>query len=449
MSKHNTALIKKLLLKKDFKAIKTKLTRWQIQDIAEFITTLSESETLLIFRTLPHSISADVFSHLDTKSQEQLVKSFTNKEAKEILADLSPDDRAHVLEELPGIVTRRLFKLLNPADLAETKTLLGYAPESVGRIMTPDYVFVYEDMTVKEAIERIKIRGKDSETLNRIYITDSAKKLIDSIKLRTLILADPKATIASLLTYNPIQLTANQDREEAVKAMQKYDLTAIPVVDTKGILIGIVTFDDLVDVAQEEATEDIHKIGSVSPLKASYTDSSILTLFQKRIYWLSLLIVLGLLSAGIISFYEELLAEVIILAIFIPLLIGSAGNIGAQSSTLIVRALATDDIKIGEWFKVLCKEVVIGFIIGVTLGLVISLIGFYKGGIYLALVIGFAMLATVLAANIVGAMIPFILSISKIDPAIASAPLITTIMDVLGLVIYFSIALFFLSVFGM
>jgi len=290
---------------RDLKKIKEKITDWQVQDIAELITTLEESDSILLFRSLPKKISGDVFSYLDLESQEELLSAFTNKEASQILTNMSPDDRALLFDELPGIITRRLFKLLRPEDLKETKSLLGYPEESVGRMMTPDYVSIYKEMTVKEALQRIRRRGKDSETLNRVYIIDSNKRLLDSIKLRTIILADEEDKIENFLEYNPVSLNAHDDREEAVKIMQKYDLSSIPVIDSEGVLIGIVTFDDLLDVAEEKTTEDIQKIGAVTPLQTSYKQASIFTLYHKRIFWLSLLVFVSLFSSGVLAMFEN------------------------------------------------------------------------------------------------------------------------------------------------
>jgi magnesium transporter len=242
------------------------------------------------------------------------------------------------------------------------------------------------------------------------------------------------------MQYNPVSIYAYEDREEAVKLMQKYDLTSLPVVDSDGIVIGIVTFDDVLDVAQEEATEDIQKIGSVSPLKTSYTNASIFTLYHKRIFWLCLLVIVSLFSSGVLAMFEATLASAITLAFFIPLLIGSGGNIGSQSATLMIRALATEDVQLNEWFKVLLKEVIMGILIGITLGILASFIGFFRGGYIIGVIVGLAMLSIILVANVIGAALPFVLSRLKIDPAVASSPLITTIVDALGLIIYFTIA---------
>ena len=433
------------LEKKEFSKLKEALSDWYPQDIAEFITEIEDTSSILVFKTLPKQKQADTFSHLIHEEQEKLLKAFTNKEASFILSEMSPDDRTALFEELPGKITRRLFKLLSIEDLKETRLLLGYPEETVGRMMTPDYVSIYEDMTVKEALQRIRERGRDSETLNRIYIINSEKKLIDAMKLRKIILADMEQKIKDLMTYNVISLSAYDDREEAVKLMQKYDVSSLPVIDSEGVIIGIVTIDDVLDVAEEEATEDIQKIGSVEPLKTSYKNVSIYELYKKRIVWLCLLVLVSLISSGIIERYEDILSSAIVLAFFIPLLIDSGGNMGSQSATLMVRALATGDVKLNEWFKVFTKEIGIGLFIGITLGLLASLIGIFRGGYEIGLVIGLSMLAVIFVANLIGATLPFILSTLKIDPAVASSPLITTVVDIAGLIIYFSIAVLVLG----
>lgn len=432
--------ILELMHNHSWKKVKDALIEWKIQDIAELMKDLKEPELILLFRTLNKHKSADVFSYLEPEDQETLINAFTNKEAKFILSSLDSDDRTAVFEELPGFVTRRLFKLLSPEDLKETRTLLGYPEDSIGRLMTPNYVTVYQDMTIKDALERIRRKGQDTETLNTIYVIDKNKKLLDSIKLRRIILQDSNKKIQDLMTYNPVVLNALDDQEKAVQILRKYELLAIPIVDSEGIIIGVVTSDDVMDVAEEEATEDMQKLGSVSPLKISYKSASIFKLYQKRILWLSLLVFVSLISSGVIAFFEETLNAALALAFFIPLLIGSGGNIGSQSATLMIRAIATDDIKLTDWFKVFIKELIIGLLIGATLGLLALTIGMFRGGFEIGLIVGLSMMAILIFSNIVGASLPFILSKFKIDPAVASSPLITTIVDAFGLIIYFVIA---------
>ncbi len=433
------------LEEKDFHRLKRYASDWKSADLADIIKELDGSLGLLLFRTLPKRKQADVFSYLDPDDQEKLLVAFTNKEVSFILGEMSPDDRTALFEEFPGSITRRLFKLLSPEDLKETKKLLGYPEESVGRMMTSNYVSIYKDMLVKDALDKIRRKGKDSETLNRIYVVDSEKRLLDSIPLRKLILADPDVYVEDLLSFNFVNLYPYDDREKAVKLMQKYDLVAIPVIDYDGTIIGIVTIDDILDVAEEETTEDIQRLGSVTPLKTSYSSISVFNLYKKRVLWLCVLVALSLVTTSILSVYESVLDAAIILAFFIPLLIGSGGNMGSQAATLMIRALAVGDVKINEWFKVIKKELVLGLMIGVTLGLLAGLVGTLRGGVVVGLIIGSSMLIVLLFANIAGASLPFLLSKLKIDPAVASSPLITTLIDVFGLIIYLSIAMVLLT----
>ncbi len=430
----------KFIKNKNWKRVKEALVDWKVQDIAELIPELKESQQLILFRTLQRNKSAAVFSYLEPENQEKLLAAFTKQETKFILETLDSDDRTALFEELPGTVTRQLFKLLKPDDLKETKKLLGYPEESVGRLITSEYVTIYQDMRVEEALDRIRRKGTDTEALDRVYVIDHDKKLLDSIRLRRIVIQPKDKKIQDLMTYNTISLSAFDDQEKAVEVMKKYDALSIPVVDTQGVIIGVVTADDIIDVAEEEATEDIQKIGSVAPLKTSYRAASVFKLYQKRIIWLSLLVIVSLLSSGIIEYFEDVLSTTIALAFFIPLLIDTGGNIGSQSATLMIRAIATNDVKTQDWLKVFVKELLIGIIIGISLGVLASVIGFVRGGAVIGLVIGITMILIVLIANLLGAVFPFILSKLKIDPAVASAPLITTIMDALGLIIYFTVA---------
>jgi magnesium transporter len=429
---------------KQWAELRTIFSTWQIPEIADFLLTVDGHKRVILFRTLPRTISADVFSYLEPDGQDELLHELTSAETRHILTDLPPDDRTALLEELPATATKRLMRLLSFEDLKEARLLLGYPDESVGRLMTPHYVSVSPAMSVAEAIERIRVKGQDSETINRIYVSDERGKLLDDIILRRLILASPQQLIRELMDENFIRLSAFDDREKAVRLMQRYDMVALPVVDSDNVLIGIVTVDDVMDVAEEEMTEDIHKAASVEPLKMSYRRASVWTLFRKRIFWLVILVVLNLFSASIIAMYEHALATAIALTSFIPLLLGSGGNAGAQSSTIMLRALVTGDVAIKEWFQSFVKELAVGALLGVTLGGLGFLLGFIYHGTsvpaQIGFIVGITMICVIMVANIVGMTLPFVLARLKLDPAVASSPLITTIADVTGLMIYFSIA---------
>lgn len=414
-------------------------------DIAASLLDLEKQERILLFRLLPRAAAAEVFSYLESGQKDELLTDLTAEEARRLLGGLPPDDRTQFFEELPGEATQRLLNLLNPADRKETLQLLGYPEESVGRLMTPDYVAVRPDWTIERALEHIRSRGRDSETINVVYVADPAWKLIDALDLRRFILAPLRDRVEQIMDRSFVSISALEDREKAVQLIQHYDLDALPVVDSEGTLLGIVTVDDVLDVAQEEATEDFHRAAAVSPLKAGYRESSLWSLLQKRIGWLAALIVVNLASAQVMAFHEELLLSSIAVAFFIPLLIATGGNAGAQSATLMVRAIATEDLKTDQWVWAVGREMLAGLLLGLALGLLTWFLGFHRGGWELALVVFLAMTGIVLVSNLIGAGLPFLLIRMRMDPAVASSPLITSVADVAGLIIYFSIAARILS----
>jgi magnesium transporter len=351
-----------------------------------------------------------------------------------------------MLEELPATVTRKLMQLLSPEDLIESRQLLGYPEESVGRLMTPDYIRIRADWTCEHALEHIRKFGRDSEVFNILYVTESTGQLVDVLRMRRLIMEPPSTVIKDILNYKFVSISAYEDRELAVDQIQRYDINALPVVDSEGVLVGIVTVDDIMDVAEEEVTEDIQKGVAVNPLETRYSVASPNQLFRKRIGWLLILIFVNLISAAVISNYEDYVREFITLALFMPLVIASGGNCGAQSATLMVRAISTSDLDLNDWFKAVCKETYVGLLLGVVMAFIAAIVGqLYGGDSDIALTIGLSMITIVFVANSFGALLPFVLSRLKIDPATASSPLITSIMDVIGLAIYFSIAVLVIS----
>ena len=385
------------------------------------------------------------FPTWNTVDQDSLLAALTDADTRSLLANLNPDDRTSLLQELPATVTRKLMQLLSLEDLAEARQLLGYPEESVGRLMTPEYIRIRAEWTVEQALAHVRKFGRDSEIFNILYVTDQQGKLIDKVRMRRLILSHPEQIIRDLLNYNCISISAFDDREMAVEMIKKYDFNALPVVDSEGVLLGIVTVDDILDVAEEEATEDIQLRVAVNPLESTYSSTLPIELFRKRIGWLLILILVNLISAAVISNYEEQLLEYITLALFMPLVIASGGNSGAQSATLMVRAIATGDLESGDWISAMSKEILVGILMGLAMGGLAFIVGWIYGGeSSIAQIIGLSMLSIVLVANLFGALLPFALERIKIDPAVASSPLITSIMDVLGLIIYFSIAVIIL-----
>lgn len=432
--------VKQLVEEQQWAELRRQLSTWAVPDLADLLLELDKPDRVIIFRLLPRQLAADVFAELETTYENALLTDLTDDETAQLLENLKPDDRTALFEELPGRVTQKLLNLLTPEDLREARALLGYPEESVGRLMTPDYVAVRPDWTISHAIEHIRTKGRNSETISVIYVIDDQWKLIDALELQRFVLANPNRTVEDIMDRKFISIYAFEDREEAVRVMQRHDLIALPVVDSDGVLLGVVTLDDVLDVAQEEATEDFQKVAAVAPLGLSYRESSIWLLYRKRVGWLVTLVLVSLASSGVIAAFEETLASAIALAFFIPLLIDSGGNTGAQSATLMVRAIATGDVDLSEWALTAMKEVGIGLALGCTMGLAAWILGLLRGGPEIGLVVGLAMVLIVLLSNIIGVVLPFLLTKLKLDPAVASSPLITTVVDVTGLLIYFVIA---------
>lgn len=432
--------ISELITKQKWSDLRESIEDWPIAEIADLMENLEKKDRVVFFRILPREMSAAVFADFEPEQQNALLLEMTDEETRQLLANMAPDDRTALLDELPGQVTQQLLNLLNAQDLKEARYLLGYPEESVGRLMTPDYLAVRAHWTVGQALDHIRKMGRHSETLNVIYVTDPGWKLLDALELQLFILSEPDKRVEEIMDDTFIMVSAFDDREKAVQIVQKYDKTVLPVVDSDGILLGIVTIDDLLDVAEEEATEDFHKGAAVAPLKTSYRETTIWELFGKRIYWLLILVFVNLISSGVIEAFEEVLASAIALAFFIPLLIDSGGNTGAQSATLMVRAIAIGDIELRQWLNTIGKELFVGIILGVAMGIASWALGFYRGGAEIGLIVGLSMILIVLAANTIGTLLPFLLTRFGIDPAVASSPLITTIVDVAGLLIYFAVA---------
>ncbi len=417
------------------------LDEWPVPDIADLLLKSTKSERVFIFRALEREKAAEVFAFLDPYPQNTLLKELTDNETRKILKTIPPDDRTQFLEELPARLTRKLLNLLEGEHLEEARELLGYPEESVGRLMTPDYVRIKPDWTCQEALEHIRKIGKDKETIKSIYVVDEENILIDAISLRQIILTDPETQIEEIMDYSYVSAKANADREEAVKIMQRYDLFSIPVEDSNGRLLGIVTMDDALDVAEEEATEDFQKTSAVLPLGKTYSEAGVGLLFRSRFWWLLILVFVNLISSGIIAGFEETLEAAIGLAFFIPLLIDSGGNAGAQSAMMMVRAISIGDVQMDEWFKAFLREIAIGLFLGLSLGFASFFLGVFRAEVMIGVVVGLAMLVIIFAANLIGVLLPFLLTTLNLDPAVASGPLITSIVDACGLLIYFSIAM--------
>jgi magnesium transporter len=432
--------ISELIEARDWSALRDTLSEWPPPEIADLLLHLRKSDRVLLFRALPRGLAADVFAYLDAEQENALLADLSDEETRQLLSRLPPDDRTQLLAELPGQMTQRMLNLLSPEDLKEARQLLGYPEESVGRLMTPDYVAVHPEWTVGRALDHIRVHGKDSETINRIYVVDLGWRLIDDIELRRLILAKPTSLVEDVMDESFISVPAFADREEAVRTISRYGLVALPVLDSEGVLVGIVTVDDLLDVAEEEATEDFHRVGSVEPIRMSLLDAGIGVLYRRRAGWLLALVAVNIFSGAGIAFFEETIAATVALVFFLPLLIGSAGNAGSQAATLIVRAMATGDVAARDWLRLAAKEIGVAAALGASMAAAVSVLGIYWGGPGVGFVVATTMLIVVIVGSLVGLSLPFVLHRLSLDPATASAPLVTSIADISGVVIYFTIA---------
>jgi magnesium transporter len=439
--------IQQLIEAHDWHGLRQTLASLHHAEIAELLLEQEKLNRVLLFRSMPRLVSSEVFAQLDGENQRRLLQELSDEETRQLLTNLAPDDRTQLFAELPGRVTQQLLNLLDSKDLQEARKLLGYPEDSVGRLMTPRYVAVRPSWSIARALAHIRIHGLQSETINVIFVTDHKWLLLDELPLNRFILAEPDQTVEMIMDHTFVSLSAFEDREKAVEVMERYDLTVLPVVDSDGILVGIVTHDDVMDVAQQEATEDIHRISGVEPVDVDYMDAGPRLLWRKRIVWLLLLLLADFMSSGVIAFYEETLATVVTLAFFIPMLIDSGGNTGTQSATLIIRSLSTGRMELGDWPKILWKEFRVGIMLGLTLGAVIYIRSFFWiGGPEIGRVVGLTMVALVIWANIVGALMPMVIARFRLDPAVVSSPFITTLVDVTGLIIYFSIARLLLGI---
>ncbi|HDN58670.1 MAG TPA: magnesium transporter [Candidatus Marinimicrobia bacterium] len=437
--------IKELLRKKDYKSIKEFITECHPSDIADLLESLTDGEAAILFLLLPKEQAGDTFSELETKKQEAILKQLTDQQIRELVLELEPDERTELFEELPGQITRKILQLLPPEDRRETLKILAYPEESVGRLITPEYIAVKPYWTVKEAMEYIRKNGKDAETIDIVYVVDDSGKLLDDIPIRRFILAHPDDKVESLMDGHYISISAYEDQEKAVQLVKQYNLIALPVTDSKGILLGIVTVDDIIDVMEEENTEDFRKIGGVGlseeeDLVANVKEMSLKRLYRSRVPWLLVLLFMNIFSGGVISLFEGTIARYVVLVTFLPVIIATAGNAGSQSSTLMVRALAIGNVKLSDWAKLIGRELLISAALGLTAGIGIFFIGIARGGIKVSIVVLMTMIINVIIGSILGMSLPFLFTKLKKDPATASTPLITTMCDIIGTSIYFLIA---------
>jgi magnesium transporter len=438
-----------LIEARDFNSLREETRNWPASDLAELMEPLSAEKEAIVFRLLPREQAADVFSYLSQERQEELLKAMGREEVASILNAMSPDDRTSLLEELPANVIQQLLNLLSPEERSVASQLLGYDEDSIGRLMTPDFVRIRPNWTVARALDHIRRYGKDSETMSMVYVIDENNKLVDDLRIRQILLSVPEMLVSDLMDSRFVSLRATDHRETAVEVFKDADLIALPVTDTEEVLIGIVTVDDILDVAEEEATEDIQKIGGSEALDEPYMKIAISKMVQKRATWLIILFLSEMLTATAMGRFEDEIAKAVVLSIFVPLVISSGGNSGSQASTLIIRAMALGEVKLRDWWHVMRREILSGLSLGVILGT----IGFIRISTWhylfhsygehwflLALTVGIALIGIVLWGSLAGSMLPFFLRRIGLDPATSSAPFVATLVDVSGLIIYFSVA---------
>lgn len=445
--------LKALIELRAFRQIRDALATLEPADIADLVDNLEPEEAVVAFRVLPRQLAADAFAELSGESQETLLEKLGDERAARLIESMDPDDRAAVLDEMPVEVASKLIERFSPRNRRITQAILGYDAESVGRIMTPDYVRVRPDWTVTQAINHIRRYGHDAETIHWVYVVDRENELLDDLHIRKLLLAEPDTPIRDLMDNEFLALRADEDREEAVRMMARYDRTALPVIDSLGLLVGIVTVDDVADVAEEEFTEDIQKLGGMEALDLPYTETSVIDMCRKRGVWLAGLFLMQILTIGVMSSFDEQLNKAVVLAVFVPLIIASGGNTGTQAASLLVRAIAVEEVRLADWWRICRKEIVTGTLLGAMLAvigigtvLILGAIGFIdtEHTLLLALTVGGSVQAIVLWGTLMGSMLPLVLERLGMDPAASSAPLVATIMDVSGLTIYFAFALLIL-----
>ena len=446
--------IRALIDERNLSTLKEVLSDWTPADIAELMSELPEHEQVLIFRLLPNELAADTFEYLEFDMQDHLLKAMGKEEAASILNEMSPDDRTALFEDLPSVAAKQLITLLSAEERKIATTLLGYPEYSVGRLMTPDYIAVKPEWTMTEVLSYIRENGKDSETLNVIYVIDNKGKLIDDIRIRDILLSPVNNVVLDLMDENFVALHVNDDQEAVVEEFKRYDRTALPVVDAFGVLIGIVTVDDVLDVAEEEATEDIHKLAAVEALDEPYSTIPIFSMVKKRALWLTILFFGEVLTAIAMGYFEDEISKAVVLSIFIPLIISSGGNSGSQAATLVIRALAIGEITVKDWWLIMRREILSGLSLGCILGVIgfiqVTILSNFSPGIkehwiLIGLTVGCSLIGIVLWGTFSGSMLPFILKRLGADPATSSAPLVATMVDVTGLIIYFTVAIVILS----
>lgn len=440
-----------LIARKDLVALKKYVEPWLPADLAPLIAELSVEELAALFRVGSRELDTTIFTYIPVEAQKKLLKMLTQDQAAALLNALPPDDRTAFLNELPLDLAMQMLAMLTPDERQVAQALLAYPEHSVGRMMTLDFVAVRAEWSVREALDYIREHGYDRETLNMVYVVDAEGRLIDDVRVRRFLLAPLDSPVAALLDGNFTMLSPMDDREKALGLFRKFDRVALPVTDENKKIIGIVTVDDMLDVAEEEATEDIQKLGGSEALDEPYTTIALSRMVKKRASWLVVLFLGEMLTATAMGYFEGELEKAIVLSLFIPLVISSGGNAGSQAATLVIRALALGEFRLRDWWQIMRRELAAGTALGVILGT----IGFLRIAVWsmfstvygphwmlVGLTVGLALVGIVLWGSLMGSMLPLVLKRLGFDPATSSAPFVATLVDVTGLIIYFSVAYF-------
>jgi magnesium transporter len=453
MAADPTPDLARVIEERDFPALHEMLKRSPPPAAAGLIESLPVERQVVAFRALPRDLAADVFEYLPLEAQQQLLRAMAREEVATILNEMAPDDRTAMLDELPGTVTQHLLQLLTPEERAVAVTLLGYPEGSIGRLVTPDYVRVRPDWTIEYVLDHIRRYGQDSETLSIVYVIDERGRLVGEIPIRKILLLPPDTRVSEVTDRRVVALKATDTQESAVPVFQNEDRVALPVVDSGGTLIGIVTVDDVLDVAQHAATRTLQRFGGLQALDEPYLQVPFLAMVRRRASWLVVLFLGEMLTATAMAFFEKEIQRAVVLALFVPLIISSGGNSGSQAATLVIRALALGELSLGEWWRVMRREVWSGLARGGILGA----IGFLRIALWsafsdlygphwhlVAITVGVALVGVVLWGTLAGSLLPFVLRRFGLDPAVSSAPFVATLVDVTGLLIYFSAAVLIL-----
>lgn len=449
-----------LIAKKDWESLRIAFEDVDPADIAEVLEDLPAEDSGVIFRILPRDVAGVAFEYLPIDQQTEIVQTLGSEQLTLVLNEMAPDDRTRLFEELPAEVTKRALEQLKPEELKVARALLGYPEDSAGRYMTPEYLALKPTMTAQQALDFVRLHGRGRETLNILYVVDDRGTLLDDVRLADLVMAAPEMPVGEIPKRNLVALQATANREEILAVFEKYDRVALPVTDSRGALVGIITADDVLDVAEEEATEDMQKMGGTEALDAPYMDVGAFEMLKKRGGWLSVLLIGEMLTTTAMGYFEHEIERAVVLALFVPLIISSGGNSGSQATSLIIRALAVRELETADWWRVLLRELrsgaMLGFMLGVIgFGRIVLWEGLHHVGVIhqsygehyvlVGLTVAISLVGVVLFGSVIGSMLPFILRRFGFDPATASAPFVATLVDVTGIVIYFTAASLLLS----